>query len=268
MTTVEALESGWQAGTPVEDSLLRRFLCNQADMQDRVAQAVGGRTHRCADLALTDAGVPSPYLNQATLMRPLTGDDDPALDEISAFYRDHSPGLLLSVWPTTDLSVRGWNLVGHPMFVAQGPQPNSSATDGELGAGVSVRVAETAEDIALVERIVIEGYPVPDLAGSAPHTAFGAALAGSEVVYRIGYLDGTPVAVAASHVGHGVVNLCLAATLPEARRRGVWQALVDARRADAPDLPAVAFTSDFSRPGFIRLGFLPITRFTLWVVPA
>lgn len=32
----------------------------------------------------------------------------------------------------------------------------------------------------------------------------------------------------------------------------------------APDLPAVAFTSDYSRPGFLRMGFLPITRFTMW----
>ena len=31
-----------------------------------------------------------------------------------------------------------------------------------------------------------------------------------------------------------------------------------------PALPAVAFTSDHSRPGFVRMGFLPITRFTLW----
>ena len=33
-------------------------------------------------------------------------------------------------------------------------------------------------------------------------------------------------------------------------------------------LPAVAFTSDYSRPGFLRTGFLPITRFTLWAVVA
>ena len=33
---------------------------------------------------------------------------------------------------------------------------------------------------------------------------------------------------------------------------------------DDPELPAVAYTSDDSRPGFVRMGFLPITRFTLW----
>ena len=82
------------------------------------------------------------------------------------------------------------------------------------------------------------------------------------------YLDGTPIAVAASHTAHGVVNLCLAATLPTARRRGVWHALVATRCAGTPDLAAAAFTSDYSRPGFLRMGFLPITRFTLWAVVA
>ncbi len=31
-----------------------------------------------------------------------------------------------------------------------------------------------------------------------------------------------------------------------------------------PDLPAAALFSDMSRPGAEALGFLPITRFTLW----
>jgi hypothetical protein len=48
----------------------------------------------------------------------------------------------------------------------------------------------------------------------------------------------------------------------------VWRTLVTARCADTPGLPAVAFTSDYSRPGFLRMGFLPITRFTLWAVVA
>ncbi|HVT20159.1 MAG TPA: hypothetical protein VHE57_02065 [Mycobacteriales bacterium] len=266
MTTVRALETGWTQQTPVDDSILRRFLFNQADLQDRLARAVHGRTHRCSEIALTDTGAPTPYLNQAVLLRPLSPEDDPVLEEVSAFYRNHGPGLLLSVWPTGDLSHRGWRLGGHPMFVARGAQP-VSPTAG-LRPGVSVRVADTAEDIALVERIVIDGYPIPQLSGAPPHSAFGAALAGGDVRYRIGYLDDMPVAVAASHVGQGVVNLCLAATLPEARRRGVWQALLNARCDDAPDLPAVAFTSDYSRPGFVRLGFLPVMRFTLWVIPS
>jgi len=72
------------------------------------------------------------------------------------------------------------------------------------------------------------------------------------------------VGVGNVHIGHGLVNLCLGATLPAARRRGVWQALVGARVTEDTTLPAVAYTSDFSRPGFLRMGFLAVARFTLW----
>jgi hypothetical protein len=40
-----------------------------------------------------------------------------------------------------------------------------------------------------------------------------------------------------------------------------------ARVAQNADQPVVAFTSDDSRPGFVKLGFLPMTRFTLFVRP-
>ena len=33
-----------------------------------------------------------------------------------------------------------------------------------------------------------------------------------------------------------------------------------ARVGDAPSLPAVAYTSDYSRPGFERMGFVPTIR--------
>ncbi len=43
--------------------------------------------------------------------------------------------------------------------------------------------------------------------------------------------------------------------------------LADGRLADEPDLPAVGVFSDMSRPPAQALGFLPLTRFTLWHRP-
>jgi hypothetical protein len=257
------LETGWRPDTPVGDSLLRRFTANQADLQDHLVAAVGGRSDRTSDVALSDSGVASPYLNQAVMLRPVSDADDPVLDHVAAFYAG-SAGLLLSPWPTPDLAGRGWQLVGHPMFVVRSPAGAPAGRPGD----VAVRRAGSPGDLALVERILIDGYPAPDLDGLPANRAMGPALLGSAVRHWIGYVDGNAVAVAASHAAHGVVNLCLAATLPAARRRGAWRALVAARCAASPDLPAVAFTSDYSRPGFVRMGFLPITRFTLWAVAA
>jgi hypothetical protein len=258
------LETGWLPDTPIGDSLLRRFVVNQADLQDHLVGAVGGRSGRTPDVALSDSGVAAAYLNQAVMLRPIADASDAVLDQVASFYAG-SVGLLLSPWPTPDLAGRGWQLVGHPMFVVRGPVGEPADAPP---SDVTVRHAESADDLALIERIVIDGYPVPELDGLPANRARGPALLQSPVRHWIGYLDGTPIAAAASHAAHGVVNLCLAATLPAARRRGVWHALVAARCADTPDLPAVAFTSDYSRPGFLHMGFLPVTRFTLWAVVA
>jgi hypothetical protein len=253
------LETGWLADTPVEDSLLRQFLHNQADAQLELVRAVDGRGERAADVVLSDLGVPSPMLNQAVLLRPLTGTDDPVLDVVAEFYRDR-PGSLLSAWPTPDLSARGWQLVGHPMFVARGAWESPPIVSPD----VDIRSAASADDLALIERLAVDGYPMPELAGLPANSVFGAALIEGPMTHRLGYVDGQPVGAAAGYVAHGLVNLCFAATLPAARRRGVWRSLVAARCSDAPHLPAMAFTSDYSRPGFVRLGFLPLSRATFW----
>lgn len=260
-TTQRPLETGWLPDTPVDDTLLRQFMFSQAEVNELTARAAGGRVDRTDQVFLADSGTPVPYLNQAILTRPLTNTDDAALDVTETFFAGiDRPATLLSIWPTPDLSDRGWQLVGHPAMVTRSPGPveHDAPTDVEL------RVASTSEDLAVAERIVIDGYPMEEARDLPPGRLFPQSLVESGLLVRLGLLDGAPVAVGNVHVGHGLVNLCLGATLPAARRRGVWQALVWSRVAEDTTLPAVAYTSDFSRPGFLRMGFLPVTRFTLW----
>jgi hypothetical protein len=129
---------------------------------------------------------------------------------------------------------------------------------------VIVQRATTTDDLVDAERVAVEGYPLDEARGLPPLSLFPAELLDTAVTLRLGRLDGQAVGAGACHVAHGVVNLCFAATLPQARRRGVWEALVWDRVNDGPSLPAVAYTSDYSRPGFERMGFVPIIRFTLW----
>ncbi|MEX2293575.1 MAG: hypothetical protein WD691_07270 [Acidimicrobiales bacterium] len=261
-TTARPLETGWLDDSPIEDSVLRQFIRNQSDLGATLALASGGRTAETHGVALADAGGELAFLNQATLHRPLTGLDDPVLDAADDFWAHDAnrPNLLLSAWPTPDLAARGWRLEGHPMFVVRAPGPHPTRSD----PGVELEVVEDETGLKTAERVAAEGYPMPDLIGRPAGEVLAPGLLATDVRYRVGLLEGAAVGVAARYIGHGVVNLCLAATLPAARRRGVWASLVWARVDDAPDLPAVAFTSDYSRPGFIRMGFLPITRFTLW----
>jgi hypothetical protein len=258
------LETGWLPDTPVGDTVMRRFLLSQADLDEELARAMGGTAARTDDVSMAYSGGPVPFFNMSTLLRPLQGQDDPVLDDVEGFVGDTGgPAMLLSIWPTPPLDDRGWTLVGHPAFVARpaGPLAPKGAS------GVEVREARDADTLALVERIAIEGYPLDEAKGAPVGSVFPPALLDTDVLYRVGLVDGEPVAAAGRYVSSGVVNLCFAATLPAARRRGVWGALVRARIADVPDLPAVAFTSDYSRPGFEHMGFLVVTRFTLWLRP-
>ena len=256
------LEHGWLPDTPVGDTVLRRFLHNQGELNAAIATAAGGRADASEHVLVSDTGGPVPYFNQAVLRRPLDGPDDPALDEVDRFFGGAGgrPRTILSLWPTPDLTGRGWTLVGHPAFVVRGAHPHDPVSP----EGVEVRAATDATTLAAVERVAIEGYPIDEAAGLPAGSVFPEALLGTGLLFRLGLVDGAPAAAGGRYVAHGVVNLCFGATLPTARRRGVWRALVWARVDDAPDLPAVAYTSDDSRPGFERMGFLPVTRFTLW----
>ena len=69
-------------------------------------------------------------------------------------------------------------------------------------------------------------------------------------------------AIVATMGAEGALAWCRGVELPV--RPHPVQVVDTTGAGDAPDLPAVAFTSDYSRPGFERMGFLVIMRFTLW----
>jgi hypothetical protein len=258
MTTTERpLETGHLDDTPVGDTLLRRYLHNQADLAALLATAGGGRVVRRPDVVAAAFETPVPFQNNAVLMRPLSGLEDEVLDVAEEVLAGPG-GLLVSAWPTPDLAARGWHLVGHPTFVVRPPTPDTADP-------TRVRRVTTADDLALAEQVAAEGYPMPEAIGAPPGSAYPLGVLGSDLHVFLGSHEGEVVGVAASYRGHDVLNLCLAATLPAARRQGVWEALARTRLAEAPQLPAAATTSDYSRKGFEKVGFLAVSRFTLWV---
>jgi hypothetical protein len=83
----------------------------------------------------------------------------------------------------------------------------------------------------------------------------------------VGYEQHEPVCVGSLFVDAGVAAFSLGVTVASARRRGYWAAMAGVRLVEAAALPVVGVFSDMSRPGAEALGFLPITRFTLWHRP-
>jgi hypothetical protein len=123
--------------------------------------------------------------------------------------------------------------------------PAQSATD------VEVRRAETDEEHLAASRIaaIAFGGPVP--------TEISPDRDPNNVVY-LAYVDGEPVARGSASFSEHGVTLFGGSTLPEARGRGAYRALVEARWQDAvarrtPVL--VTQASPMSRPILAQLGF-------------
>ena len=120
--------------------------------------------------------------------------------------------------------------------------------------GVEVRRVRTPAERLVAERIAAIGFgtPAPTVAPARPPDP------GDRNVTYLAYVDGVPVARAtASFSDHGV-TLFGGATLPEARGRGAYRALVAARWEDAvargtPVL--VTQAGAMSRSILARLGF-------------
>src|SRR4051812_36532825 len=95
---------------------IERGVRSLAESWDVLVRALGGRLERHEDVWLADGASPNPFINAATLRRPLHDSDADALTErLAAFFGqrpDGGPWLLWNGWPTPDLSRLGYVLWG------------------------------------------------------------------------------------------------------------------------------------------------------------
>jgi hypothetical protein len=104
------------------------------------------------------------------------------------------------------------------------------------------------------EQVAVDGFPYRELQPYRPGVLLGErALDHERLRLWVGYEGDRPVCMGTLFVDAGVAAFSLGVTLPEARRRGYWA--------------AVGIFSDMSRPPAEALGFLALTRFTLWHRP-
>ena len=126
---------------------------------------------------------------------------------------------------------------------------------------------EDAKALAVAERVLVEGYPMPELEPLAPGDLLGPPILDGPTRVWTASVDGEPAAVAAAHVAGGAVLVEYVAALPTARGRGAAAAATWAATLCEPDLPAVLVASDDGRPLYERMGYVAIERWTVWVGP-
>jgi GNAT superfamily N-acetyltransferase len=226
-----------------------------------MAALAGGRSHRTEAIALADPASPVFFDNAAVLLQPPEYTDLPAaISALIEFYPADRHFVLLSAFPTPDLTSYGLELMGHPPFMfrpAGGDAP-------PVPAGLVVREVDDAAALADFVTTLIDGYPMPGAEGTA---LADARVLGGDIRLFVGYVDEQPVATAGARIGHGVNDVEWVATHPEHRRHGYGAALTWAATLADPRLPAILIASDDGQPVYEAMGYIRLQRLTMWHRP-
>jgi hypothetical protein len=259
----EHLPDAWDAGLPADDNLIKGYVHGYADLMEATAAALGWPLLRTARFVAVDAGTAFPFQQTVVPLRPFGTDEaDDLLAEVDAFYapRPGGPYLLWCGFPVPSLADRGWQAMGHPPLMfrpAGGPVP-------PVPDGLEIVPVTTPAELEEFTTTLVEAFPVPQLTG-VPYGGYGPALL--EVPdWRmwIGRIDGRTVATSAVHVHGGINDVEWISARPETRGRGVGAAVTWAATLADPALPAMLIASDLGQPVYERMGYLRLTRFSLW----
>lgn len=254
------LATGWEPDLPAADSLVRQAVLAHAEWGVVLARSAGGSSYdgdTWAGGAGTDRGL---FMNWVIPKQPT--DPREFLGEVDELIPD-GPYLFVSAWPTPDLRPHGLGLAGHPPLMARFPATVTEAPKTDL----DIHRVDSAAGLADAERVLIDGYPLPELQPCVTGTLLNPALLDTGIAIWVGYDGDTPLATAAAYSAHGVTLVENVAVMPQARGRGAGAALTWTATALVPDQPAVLVASDDGQPIYQRLGYVRLERWTVWVRP-
>lgn len=256
----EVLATGWEAETPPTDTLLRQAMEATAACSEALSRACGHEPVVDGGLHLAPTGGQGVLGSRILVIAPPGALSAAEVTERAREVLGREPAVIVSPFPVEGARSAGWQLIGHPPLMVRRP----GASLPEPAPGVELREVLEEQDEVTADRILVEGYPVPEhqpFSGSLHH------LAGSGLRTWLALVDGAPAGVASAAVGAGMVSVENVAVLPTARGRGVGLAVTVAAVAVDPTLPAVLLASDEGRPIYDRLGFEALARVTCWYLP-
>ena len=256
----EYLTTGWEPDLDPADSLVRQGIDAHVSWA-RALTAAARRTFVdrpgwCAG----SGGADSAMLNWAIVKAP-PADWEATIRDLVACYPAGTSALVISPFPTPDLAGLGLGLVGHPPFMLR----PTSTTTALPATSLDVREATEAGALADAQRVLVAGYPMPDLADLPDGDFYRPEVLEASTRVFVAYDGDRPVATSAAHSAAGVTVVENVAVLGSARGRGAGSAITWAATAAWPGQPAVLVASDDGQPVYERLGFLRLVRWTCWL---
>lgn len=260
----EYLVNGWEPEVPDSDTLVRRAVAVHASWGVAVAGSLGRPSRRTDRWAGGFIGERGALTNPVVLTAPLAPEAyDEVLAEVGELVPSPVPYFLISPFPTPDLSSYGLVKIGHPPVMVRFPGGSLPPSKD----GVELRPVTDEDALAVAERVLVEGYPMPELQPVVRGSILAPALLDGTTRVWLAYVDGEPSAIAAAHVAGGAALVEYVAALPSARGRGAGAAATWAATLCEPDLPAVLIASDDGRPLYEAMGYVALERWTVWIRP-
>jgi hypothetical protein len=259
----EVLEDGWSPDLPATDSLVRQaVLANAAWLVD-LARTAGRPWHHDHGWAGGNTHPRGMFSNGVVPLRPGLDLTDVVAEATDTLFTAGEPFLVLSAWPTDDLGGAGLRLLGHPPLMARFPHAPATAPETDL----TLEWVTSPEALAEAEQVLIEGYPLPELADAGPGCLYPPGMLGGTTRVVVARDGEVPVATAAAVLEHGVTLVEGVAALASARGRRAGAAVAWAASTADPERPAVLLASDEGQPVYERMGYVRIERWTAWLRP-
>jgi GNAT superfamily N-acetyltransferase len=192
----------------------------------------------------------------------LTPDADPAeVTEAAGSARHRSGGAVMVEDPFGTVDAAGLGLTPRQL-------PVMTRAGGTDAAPLTVTVTRVrrADELALVERIVVAGFPLDSFQPHRRGEAFPAGLLDYPgVALFLASRDGTPAGACLTIVDGTVGGVYWVTTLPEHRSRGVGRALMHEVLGHLNGMPVTLTAARAGKPLYDSLGFHTLADATWWL---
>ncbi|WP_433273505.1 GNAT family N-acetyltransferase [Actinosynnema sp. CS-041913] len=197
-------------------------------------------------------------MNGPKLLRVLVLGPDPEADDVTAIAElvAGARGRVTVEDPFSTVDGTPWRLAPRPLPVmVRRPEPLPEPA-------LDVTRVTTAEELAVAERTVLDGFPLPGFtAGEAFPVAF---LDYGEARFHIVRRDGEVAGACLTIVDESAAGVYWVTTLPEHRSRGVGRALMHVVLNEVDDRPMTLSSAVAGKPLYDSLGFETVGSATWW----